>query len=270
MCRASKQSTLLRWTVQPSRSLVEAIVEHVQQKESRSQNYDLKKPKNDLCSSIYNLLHELIASTELLCGKYEKRKHTNFEHRMCGIITLLNYHSSEHFQEQVGCLKQKCLVRNVRVQSRRRQHDDINQVSEVNDEVVFMNRRMYDWLRSGYTIYYCNYAKTYIRCVCRGSMLAIRWTYRERTHPSVVWVCLVAAAVCVAWIPWASIRCALNDFSFSTIAWMVIYSTMSYDACVVVACPRCDEPHLADPPVWCRRLAVLMQVQRYLYVSIVG
>jgi len=71
MCRASKQSTLLRRTVQPSRILVEAIVEHVQQIESRSQNYDLKKPKNDLCSSICNLLHELIASTEL-CGKYEK------------------------------------------------------------------------------------------------------------------------------------------------------------------------------------------------------
>ena len=69
-----------------------------------------------------------------------------FEHRTCGIMTLLNYHPSEHFQEQlVGCLKQKCLVWNVRVQSRRRQHDGINQVSEVNDEVVLMNRRMV-WL----------------------------------------------------------------------------------------------------------------------------
>ena len=57
------------------------------------------------------------------------------------IITLLNYHPSENFQEQLGCLKQKCLVRDVRVQSRRRQHDDINQVAEVNDEVVLMNRR---------------------------------------------------------------------------------------------------------------------------------
>ena len=71
MCRASKQSTLLRLTVQPSRTLVEAIVEHVQNNESRSQNYDFDKHKNDLCSSIYNLLHELIASTEW-CGKYEK------------------------------------------------------------------------------------------------------------------------------------------------------------------------------------------------------
>ena len=69
-------------------------------------------------------------------------KDYKFEHRTCGIITLLNYHPSEHFQEQLGCLKQKRLARNVRVQSRRRQHDDINQVSEVNDEVVLMNRRM--------------------------------------------------------------------------------------------------------------------------------
>ena len=65
-----------------------------------------------------------------------------FEHRTCGVITLLNYHPSEHFQEQLGGLKQKCLVRNVRVQSRHRQLDDINQVSEVNDEVVLMNRRV--------------------------------------------------------------------------------------------------------------------------------
>ena len=59
-----------------SRTLVEAIVKHVQQKESRSQNYDLMKPKNDLltyilCSSVCNLLHELIASAEL-CGKNGK------------------------------------------------------------------------------------------------------------------------------------------------------------------------------------------------------
>ena len=117
----------------------------------------------------------------------------------------------------------KCSARNVRVQSRRRQNDDINQVSEVNDEVVLMNRRMV-WL-TGLGIHCLLYAKTYIRCVCGGSVLAIRWSYRDRTHPSVVWVCLVTA-VCGAWIPWASIRCALSDFSFWTIAWMVIYSTM--------------------------------------------
>ena len=61
----------MRQTVQPSRTLVEAIVEHVQQKESRSQNYDLMKPKHDLRPSICSLLHELIASTEL-CEKYGK------------------------------------------------------------------------------------------------------------------------------------------------------------------------------------------------------